>query len=213
MPQTPNLTLHYFPFPGRAGAIRDALKIGGIAFEDRHVTRDQHFEAKAKGEWPWGALPVLDIDGERICQSNAILRYVGRLTGLYPEDALAALKVDEALDACDELVIAMSMTIREQDNDRRMAMRKVMAEETLPRDFARFEKMLDKQDSGWIAGPKMTVADLRLLHQIDKLTDGSLDGIPTAILEPFAKLTQWRDRVRAEREKRLASAPAAAMAS
>jgi glutathione S-transferase len=208
-----NLTLHYFPFPGRGGAIRDTLRIGGIPFEDRHVTRDQHLEAKAKGEWPWGALPVIDIDGDRVSQSNAILRYAGKLTGLYPADALAALKVDEALDACDELVQAVGATIRETDDARKAAMRKIMAEETLPRDFARFEKLLDKQGSGWIAGPQMTIADLRLLHQVDKLTDGSLDGIPATILEPFKKLSAWRDRVRAEREKRLAAAPAAAMAS
>lgn len=212
MSQTPQLTLHYFPFAGRAGAIRDAFRIGGVPFDDRHVTRDEHFEKKAKGEWPWGALPVLDVDGERVCQSNAILRYAGKLAGLYPSDPLAALRVDEAIDACDELVVSMSMTIREQDDARRMAMRKVMAEETLPRDFARFETMLDRQGSGWIAGPQMTIADIRLLHQIDKLTDGSLDGIPTTILDPFKKLVAWRERTRAERDRRIAS-PVAAMAS
>jgi glutathione S-transferase len=212
MPATPRLALTYFPFPGRAGAIRDTLRIGRIPFEDRHVTRDQHFEAKAKGEWPWGALPVLDIDGERVCQSNAILRYAGKLAGLYPTEPVAALKVDEALDACDELVTSMSMSIREEDAGRRAAMRKTMAEETLPRDFARFEKMIDKQGSGWLAGPDMTIADLRVLHQVDKLTDGSLDGIPPSVIEPFAKLKAWRERVRAERGRRLAE-PAAAEAS
>ena len=32
------IRLHYFPFPGRGGAIRDAFRIGGIAFEDDLVS-------------------------------------------------------------------------------------------------------------------------------------------------------------------------------
>ena len=84
------LRLRYFPFAGRAGAIRDALRIGNVRFDDVHVPLDRFSEQKAAGELPFGSLPVLDVDdGERrtsAAQSNAILRFVGRLTGLYPVD-------------------------------------------------------------------------------------------------------------------------------
>src|SRR5262245_8932666 len=96
------LRLRYFPFPGRAAAIRDALRIGGIAFDDAHVPPDRFRQLKAEGELPFGSLPVLDVETARgrvsAAQSNAILRFVGRRTGLYPtDDDLRALKVDEAL--------------------------------------------------------------------------------------------------------------------
>src|SRR5215813_12708354 len=102
------LRLRYFPFPGRGGAIRDALRIGGIAFEDVHVPPDRFRELKAAGELPFGSLPVLDVEmpGRTVsaAQSNAILRFVGRRGGLYPiDDPLRALKVDEAMDLAEDL--------------------------------------------------------------------------------------------------------------
>ena len=216
MSDAPALTLTYFPFPGRAAAIRDAFRIGRVAFEDHHVSREEHAERKAKGDWPWGALPVLDVgagaDRRRICQSNAILRYAGRLSGLYPNDPIEALKVDEALDALDDLFLPLAATFRETDEARRTAMRRELAEISLPRDFGRLEQMIKAQGSGYLAGPSLTVADLKALHQIEKLTDGSLDHIPPSVIDPFPTLTTWRDKVRAERSHRL-EASSAALAS
>src|SRR5262245_54167499 len=132
------LRLRYFPFPGRAGAIRDTLRIGRIPFEDVQVPAERFTEQKARGELPFGSLPILDVvtDGARVtsAQSNAILRYAGRLAGLYPvDDPLRALKVDEAMDVAEDLYHLIGPSIGEQDVARRMAMRKVLAEDTLPR--------------------------------------------------------------------------------
>ena len=131
------LRLRYFPFPGRAGAIRDTLRIGGIRFEDVHVSAEDFQAQKAAGALPFGSLPVLDLETPRgtvsAAQSNAILRFVGRRAGLYPvDDPVRALKVDEALDLGEELYHVIGPSIGEQDAERRMAMRKVLAEQTLP---------------------------------------------------------------------------------
>lgn len=60
MTDNTKLRLRYFPFPGRGGAIRDALRIGGVAFDDAHVPLDRFQARKAAGEFPCGSLPVLD---------------------------------------------------------------------------------------------------------------------------------------------------------
>jgi hypothetical protein len=122
-------SLRYFPFPGRAGAIRDALRIGGIAFEDATSARSVR-ALKASGELPFGSLPVLDVEtaGGRVsaAQSNAILRFVGRRAGLYPtDDDVRALKVDEALDLGEDLYHLLTPSMVEENAERRMAMRKV----------------------------------------------------------------------------------------
>jgi glutathione S-transferase len=39
-------------------------------------------------------VPVLEVGGVVYCQSNAILRYVGKLAKLYPEDPVLALRAD-----------------------------------------------------------------------------------------------------------------------
>jgi glutathione S-transferase len=206
------LRLRYFPFPGRAGAIRDALRIGNVPFEDEQVPPERFREQKAAGELPFGSLPVLDVlDAGRTttaAESNAILRFVGRLAGLYPaDDPLRALKIDEALDVGEDLYHLIAPSIGEPDPERRKAMRRVLAEETLPRWGGYLERLLVANGrSGFVVGDSLTVADLKLHYAVDKLTNGSLDGVPKTVLDGFPALTAWRENVAAVREARLAAA-------
>jgi glutathione S-transferase len=201
---TPSLTLVYFPFGGRAAPIRDAFHIGGVPFTDKHVDFDAFGAMKASGELPFGALPILLVDGETISQSSAILRYAGQLSGLYPSDPVYALRVDEAMDGCDDMMAPMGASIREEDAERKAAIRKDMAENSIPANFARFEKLIrDNGNTGYLVGDSLTIADLKVLHSVNKLTDGSLDGIPPSVIEPFTVLKQWRDNVTTARAKSL----------
>ncbi len=73
--------LTYFDIDGgRAESIRIAFHIGGIDFEDVRVKGPQFREARQS--FRFHALPVLEIDGRQVTQSNALLRYVGKLVGL-----------------------------------------------------------------------------------------------------------------------------------
>ena len=204
------LRLRYFPFPGRGGAIRDALAIGGVPFEDAHVPLDQFMERKAAGEFPFGSLPVLDVETPRgtvtSAQSNAILRFVGRQTGLYPvEDPIRCLKVDEALDLAEDFYHLIGPSMGERDMDKRMAMRKVLAVEGVPRWAGFLEKLLVTNGrTGFVVGDALTIADLKLHWVVEKLTDGSLDGIPQSVADPFPALKAWQRNVAAVRAARLA---------
>jgi glutathione S-transferase len=203
----PTLRLRYFPFPGRGGAIRDALRIGGIAFEDAHVPPERF--PKIKPELPFGSLPVLDVETRAgtvsAAQSNAILRFVGRRAGLYPADDVRALKVDEVLDLGEDLYHLLTPSMAEENAERRMAMRKVLAEETLPRWIGFLERLLVANGrTGFVAGDALTVADLKLHWIAEKLTNGTLDGVPATLLDGFPAVTAWRKNVAAVREARLA---------
>lgn len=206
-----SLRLRYFPFPGRAGPIRDAFNIGNVAFEDEHVPPQQFRELRAAGEFPFGGLPVLDVettDGKvRTAQSNAILRFAGRLSGLYPvDDPVLALKVDEALDLGEDINGLLGPSIHEQDEEKRQAMRSELAEKTLPEWAAYFERLLENNGStGFIVGNSLTVADLKLYWIIDWLTSGILDGIPTTLFDGFAAVMAWRKNINAVRETLLAN--------
>ena len=169
---------------------------------------------KAASALPFGSLPVLDVETASgtvtSAQSNAILRYVGRQAGLYPvDDPVRALKVDEAMDLAEDLYHVIGPSIGEADAGRRMTMRKVLAEETLPRWGGFLERLLVANGrTGFVAGDALTVADLKLHWIIDKLTNGSLDGVPTSVLDGFPALTAWRANVAAVRAARLAAAGA-----
>jgi glutathione S-transferase len=204
-----NLRLRYFPFTGRAEPIRDALRIGHIDFVDEHLSFEQFQQCRAAGEFPFGGLPVLVVETSEgdlcVAQSNAILRFSGRLAGLYPvDDSLQALKVDEALDVGEDINCLIGPSLHEQDVERKMTMRKELAEETLPFWLACFERLLVANGStGFITGHSLTVADLKLYWIIDWLTSGMLDGIPTSLLDGFENVMNWRKNISAVRESLL----------
>jgi glutathione S-transferase len=51
------------------------------------------------GKLPFGQLPVLEVEeGVFIAQSAAIMRYIGKKTGLYPLDDVKAALVDSIID-------------------------------------------------------------------------------------------------------------------
>ena len=93
--QRQTICLKYLDIKGVAEPIRLALFIGGVPFADERVTYDDVAAMRAAGSSvsPTGQVPILTVDGVPFSQSNAILRYVGRLTGLYPEGT-RQLRVD-----------------------------------------------------------------------------------------------------------------------
>src|SRR2546425_10714852 len=79
----PQYKLTYFDAAtSRGEECRLALHVAGLPFEDERLTRDQW--AARKASTPFGALPVLAIDGRQLAQSNAILRFIGSQHGLHP---------------------------------------------------------------------------------------------------------------------------------
>ena len=105
----PALKLTYFNVEGAAEKIRLAFKLGGIEFDDERIERANWPALKPSA--PFGQLPLLSIDGKPpISQSNAILRYAGRLSGLYPEDPLQAMRVDEVIGLHDDFFRSIKPT-------------------------------------------------------------------------------------------------------
>ncbi len=201
-----SLRLRYFPFPGRAAPIRDALNIGKVDFVDDFVAPEQFRDRRAAGEFPFGGLPVLDVqtssDNACAAQSNAILRFAGRLSGLYPVDnPLLALKVDEAMDASEDINHLLDPSLHEQDEQKKMAMRKVLSEKSLPEWAGYFERLLEANGrTGFLVGNELTIADLKLYWIIDWLTSGILDGIPTGLFDIYPNLQDWRRNISSVRE-------------
>ena len=79
----PKYKLTYFDFDGgRAESIRIAFHAAGIEFEDHRISFQEFGEMRQTT--PFNAVPVLEIDGAAITQTNAIGRYVGKMAGLYP---------------------------------------------------------------------------------------------------------------------------------
>jgi glutathione S-transferase len=93
-------------------AIRLACNYGNLPWEDVRVTFDQFNEMKADGLLAFGQLPALQVsDGPILCQSAAILRFVGRYAGLYPvDDYVKAAIIDSVIDEEIDLFTGIAVT-------------------------------------------------------------------------------------------------------
>uniref|UniRef100_A0A7S1TM19 Glutathione transferase n=1 Tax=Erythrolobus australicus TaxID=1077150 RepID=A0A7S1TM19_9RHOD len=184
--------LVYFDIPGLAEAIRLTFRVGKVQFKDTRLTREQWAEMK-NSESPPSALrtlPMLRInDGEIVhCESSAILRYVGKRTGLYPGNDMEAFKVDEASGALNALWAKIGPSITESDNAVKMRMRKELADTVIPTAFAALERLIEhnKADKFAVfAGDRACTFDFELYCFVRYLKRGILDGIPGTVVDKF----------------------------
>lgn len=94
--------LTYFDIDGgRAESIRIEFHVAGINFEDIRISFDEFSEMRSGMRFT--CVPVLEIDGAQVTQSNAISRYIGKMAALYPKDDLQALYCDEVLGVLEDL--------------------------------------------------------------------------------------------------------------
>ena len=191
-----SLTLIYPNFPfWRAEVSRLALYLGEVDFENRHFSREEFDAAKRDGTLPFGQVPILIVDGEIIAQTGAIARYCGKLSGLYPEDALAAAKVDQLIDGCTDVTIQISPTMRIKDPEAKVAARAAIAADVLPKWLGFLEALAPATSGGFFVGETLTIADLAIWRLIAWLTSGILDGVPTSVADACPKLLAHAERI------------------
>jgi prostaglandin-H2 D-isomerase / glutathione transferase len=175
----------------RAEVIRLALHLGEIPFEEFFPKRSEYVALRASGRLPFGQVPVLEIDGQPLTQTSAIARFCGKLSGHYPADDIAAARVDELIDVATDITFRISPSIRESDPEIKRALRRELAETTLPKWFDDLEKYIARVqvgERGYLVADQLTIADFAIWRMIGWISEGVLDGIPTDILTPFPLL-------------------------
>merc|ERR1712029_227506 len=71
--------------------------------EDNAVTGESWQAFKASGKCANGQIPVLEVGGKCLNQSEAIIRFIGRKTGAYPtEDPFACHFADSIINTCSD---------------------------------------------------------------------------------------------------------------
>ncbi|XP_040274165.1 hematopoietic prostaglandin D synthase-like [Bufo bufo] len=98
----PSYKLTYFNLRGRGEIIRYLFAYTNTEFED-HRIEFKDWPAH-KDSYPFGKLPVLEIDGTVYNQSHAIGRYLAKKAGLTGKTDLDDLRIDAILDNIDDFV-------------------------------------------------------------------------------------------------------------
>ena len=182
----PQLKLSYFDMHGGRGEpARLALAIGGIAFEDHRFTFAEF--ADVRKATPFGQVPVLYVDGTLVTQSDAILRYAGKLAGLYPTDPLQALLCDEVAYVVEEANVKLGPTFRMTGEEQKAA-RLALVNGSMPVYLAWLQSKLVANGGEYFADKRLTVADLKVFVDVRGLNSGRLDHVPTDLVEKVAPL-------------------------
>lgn len=188
------LKLTYFDMSGGRGEpARLAMHIGGIEFEDFRFQFGDFEDIKTS--LPLKQVPVLTVDGRDITQCNSINRFVGKLSGLYPENNLQALLCDEIMAAVEDVMNGLVATFTMEAAAQQQA-REALIAGPLTQFLKWAQTLLEKQGGEFFADNRLTVADLKMFVWITWLNSGQLDHIPTDLVARVApKLNEHWQRI------------------
>lgn len=168
--QQPKLKLYYFDIKGKGEAIRLLCAYANLTLEDYRLQlhdRTEFQQLKENGTLPFGQVPLLEVDDgqmkHKLVQSCAILRYLGKLAGLYPSssnnngnDDILAAQIDAVMDqATDAFVGTTVVTYSTRfgivlDEIAKTKSCTNIGKDVTPRHLTYVEKLLQESTTGWL---------------------------------------------------------------
>eukprot|EP00058_Branchiostoma_floridae_P024825 XP_002610315.1 hypothetical protein BRAFLDRAFT_84048 [Branchiostoma floridae] len=116
----PAYKLTYFNGRGTAEIVRLVFAAAGIAYEDVRLEQDKWPELKPKT--PMGQVPILEVDGTMLCQSNSIARYVAKVAGLAGKTPMEQARVDMIMDVMDDMGKKGNAVFWEKDEETKLTL-------------------------------------------------------------------------------------------
>lgn len=166
-------TLYYFPLRGRAEVIKLALAAKNVDFDVQPVdyaAMKSDLKAYHFGQCPRYADAEADI-----CQSNAILRHIGRKYNMYGASLGEAALVDEFLDGveslrCKYLELIYQKQLSPEGKAEYIKAHVAMesaAERNGGAHFVYLAGILAANSGQYVVGSDLTIADLALFDIVD----------------------------------------------
>ncbi|ODM96901.1 Glutathione S-transferase [Orchesella cincta] len=194
--------LIYFNVMARAEPIRLIFAAAGVQYEDYRLEGDNWDTEKTN--YPWGKLPVLEINGEVLAESTAICRYLASKFSLVGSTDLEAAKCDEYVDAIMDCRSHWRSYYWESDAAKKEELKNILLNVQVPFYYSKFEKIVEASKGDYLLGTNYTWADLHIAHTvsfIDKtVKPGLLDDYPK--LKKFSETVFNIPKVKAWIEKR-----------
>ena len=186
--------LTYFDFDGGRGEpVRIAFHAADLDFEDHRISFEEFMQTRSN--MPFQCAPVLDIDDVAVTQSNAMLRYVGKMAGMYPADPLQALYCDETMGVIEDLLHHVVHTFG-LEGDELKAAREKLVDGWISTIVKGLAVLLQRGGGRYFADDRLTVADLKVYMQVKSLRSGTLDHVPADLVDRIAPaLVEHQERV------------------
>ena len=178
--------LTYFRGRGRAETTRWMLAAAEIPFECVALRDGDELRAlRATNKLMFNQLPLLEIGGENLTQSIALVQYVARAGGLYGDTIADAARCDMVHGVCKDL--AGPPMARCFQEDQAAALAKM---DTTLKKFGPYLERLVDDESGFIVGSRLSMADVLVAEALTSYLE-CIDGC----LDPFPKLKALREKV------------------
>ncbi|XP_078578727.1 hematopoietic prostaglandin D synthase-like [Branchiostoma floridae x Branchiostoma japonicum] len=183
----PAYKLTYFNGRGTAEIVRLVFAAAGISYEDVRLEQDKWPELKPKT--PMGQVPILEVDGTMLCQSNSIARYVAKQAGLAGKTPMEQARVDMVMDVMDDMGKKGNAVFWEKDEETKAEKKKEYEETFLPQFFTCVNKLVG--DSGHFVGDELTLADITYFNTTNLV--GNYFKLPN--MEEFSGLKKVTEHV------------------
>ena len=153
-------TLHYFGVNGRATLSRAILSYAKAVWTNDLVKQEDWPKLKTSGMCEFEQLPVLEVDGKKYCESNAIHMYLAEKFNLMGKDPEENYQIVNLLMTLDDFYKAAMDFFRCKDESKKPEFQK-KAEEKLKFFVEKFEKRyVDLGKNKYFLGDKFTLADI-----------------------------------------------------
>jgi len=174
-----DIELLYFPMHGRGLVARLILDYGKVDYNNKTITFPEF--AALKPTLPLGQVPVLKVDGQMYCQTQAINAYCGKLAKLPALSDIEELKNHMINETTNEVFAAMIKpafaAIAGADDDKKGGLFFDAMEGVLAEQLKNIEKVLKSLGvDGEIIPGKRTTADFNIANIYVAVTTKSVNG-------------------------------------
>ncbi|XP_077165183.1 glutathione S-transferase 3-like [Paroedura picta] len=182
--------LYYFDGRGKMEPIRWLLAAAGVEFEEEFLeTREQYEKLLQDGDLLFQQVPMVEIDGMKMVQTRAILRYIAAKHNLYGKDLKEQALIDMYVEGTTDLMglILIYPFLSPEDKKKQLA---TFTEKATKRYFPVYEKVLNDHGQDFLVGNQLSWADIHLLEAILMVEEKASDVLPE-----FPQLQAFKARI------------------
>ncbi|XP_068926703.1 glutathione S-transferase A4-like isoform X1 [Petaurus breviceps papuanus] len=178
--------LYYFNGRGRMESIRWLLAVAGVEFEEVILeTREQYLKLLEDGFLLFQQVPLVEIDGMKLTQTQAILSYLAAKYNLYGKDLKETALINMYTGGISDLMFLIMVHYFKPAEEKEKEIEFIL-EKAKSRYFPAFEKILKNHGQDYLVGNRFSWADIHLLEvilMVEELRATALSEFP--LLQAF----------------------------
>uniref|UniRef100_A0A146LJP9 glutathione transferase n=1 Tax=Lygus hesperus TaxID=30085 RepID=A0A146LJP9_LYGHE len=184
----PTYKLTYFDLKGLGESIRMILSYMGEEFEEHRIAMEDW--PATKSTIKFGKVPVLDVDGKRMYQAQAILRFLAKKAKLAGDNDLEAYEIDSIVGTVTDFISTYIPIWGITDPKEKEEFIAKLKKESIPYYMKEYNEIAGK-NNGYMANGKLSWADLFIYGAMETLEA----HVGTSLIDQYPHLKEGRDKV------------------